>query len=151
MHCIFLLNTVKYLYQISINNNTTSQCHMIFGSCPFFIPNISNPFYKFLWKLQWSDSLSFCCFHLCLHCCLVVMRLSTVTSPPPLPGDSGDLPRDSILYFARSKVQPRVLPGIAGDIFLLNPRVGPQSITQGTFGQSPIIYGHPGIVDFLPF
>ena len=35
----------------------------------------------------------------------------------PLPGDSGDLPGDSILYFVTSKVtkvQPQVLPGTAG-------------------------------------
>ena len=70
---------------------------------------------------------------------------------PPLPGDSGDLPGDSILYFVMSKVQPRVLLGTAGDIFLVNPLVGPRPIAQGAFGQSPGICGHPQVVDFWPF
>ena len=50
-------------------------------------------------------------------------------NPPPLSGDSGDLPGDSILYFVMSKVQPQVLPGTAGHIFLVNPRVGPHPLT----------------------
>ena len=80
------------------------------------------------------------------------MQLSIVTlPPPPLHGDSRDLPGDSVLYFVMSKVQPQVLPGTAGDIFLVNPQVGPRSITLGTFGQSPGICGHPGAVDFQPY
>ena len=55
---------------------------------------------------------------------------------PPLPRGSGDLPGDSILYFLTSKVQPWVLSGTAGGIFLVNPQVGPHPITPGTFVQS---------------
>ena len=70
---------------------------------------------------------------------------------PPLTRDREVLPRDSILYFVMSKVQPQVLPETVGDIFLENTQVGPRRITQGDFGQSPGICGHPGVVDFQPF
>ena len=49
------------------------------------------------------------------------MAINGIPSPPPLPGDGGDLPGDLILYFVMSKVQPRVLPETARDFFLVNP------------------------------
>ena len=48
--------------------------------------------------------------------------------PPPQPRDSRDFPRDIILYFMTTKV----LPWTAGDLFLLNPCVGPLPIILGT-------------------
>ena len=59
------------------------------------------------------------------------MQLSIVSPAPHYPGRAGDLSRDLILYFVMSKVQPRVMPGTAGDSFRVNPRVGPRPITPG--------------------
>ena len=78
------------------------------------------------------------------------MWLSIVTPAPQYPGIAGTCLGIQILYFVMSKVQPRVLPMTAGDIFLVNSRVGPRPITPGTIGQSPGISGHPGVIDFRP-
>ena len=66
---------------------------------------------------------------------IMFMWLSIVTlAPTTQEYRSGDLPGDSILYFVTSKVQPQVLYGTAGDIFLVNPWVGPHPINPDTFG-----------------
>ena len=69
---------------------------------------------------------------------------------PHYPGIySGDLPGDSILYFVTSKVQPCVLPGTVGNIFLVNPQVGSGTITpiphmRTSHGRSQV-YFWPGL------
>ena len=76
------------------------------------------------------------------YICLLLMYCNP-SSPLHVPGESGDLRSDSTLYFVTSKVhvhvqpQVHVLPGTAGDIFLVNPWVGPWPKTLGTCGQSP--------------
>ena len=83
----------------------------------------------------------------------IIMQLSIVTLAPHYPGIAGTCPGIEFctLIVMSIKVQPRVLPGTAGDIFLVNPQVGPRPITPGAFSQSPSICVHPGVVDFRPF
>ena len=76
------------------------------------------------------------------------MRLSIVTPAPEYLGIARTCPG---IHCVISKVQPWVLTGTAGDIFLVNPRVGSRHITPGAFGQSTGICGHPRVLDFRLF
>ena len=83
-----------------------------------------------------------CIYAMCFFKRILLVYVAINCNPGPhCPGIGGLAPGFNLLL-CDVQVQPRVLPRTVGDLFLVNPRVGPRPITPDAFGQSPGICGH---------
>ena len=79
------------------------------------------------------------------------MQLSIVTLAPHYLGIAGTCLEIQFCTLWCPEYSPGYCPGLRGDMFPINPQVGPRPITPGAFGQSPRICRHPRVVDFQFF